>query len=217
MKYLSLLLVATILVVPTFAEARLLGDLGISSSAHRPSRRIIRENARDPSVFKTTKPTIREVPLDRTFESREYGVKIQYSSRWERQDAPAPTPPLTLLTMFLSPQEQTGDIRQNVNLVVEELPTALTLQEYTDLGIEMERNFFDKYSMLSSQDIVVAGVYRAHRVIFSAKLSGATMTFAQVWIVRGKTAHVWTFADAAGEFEQHLPVFEKMLDTLTVQ
>ena len=160
---------------------------------------------------------LRETALDTTFDSDETGVKIQYPSSWQRLDLMQRTEPLTLIAMFLSHEEHPIGVRQNINLVVEDLPSALTLAEYTDLGIAMEREFFEHYALLRSDDVLLAGAYRAHKVLFTASPGGGAMTFEQIWLLRDKQAHVWTFADSADMFDEHVKTFERMMDTLTVQ
>ena len=160
---------------------------------------------------------MREISLDRTFVSDETGVKIQYPSSWQRLDLMQETPPLTLVTMFLSNEEHPTGVRQNINLVVEDLPSALSLPEYTDLGIAMEKEFFDHYAVLKSEDVLLAGAYHAHRVFFTASLNGGDMTFEQIWLLKDKKALVWTFADSADVFGQHVTTFERMMDTMTVR
>ncbi len=183
-----------------------------------PSRRALRAAAYNPNPFRPGMITLKDVPLDRTFTDTEYGVKLQYPSSWEVIDARQETPPLTLVVMFLSPEEEEQrGIRQNANLVVEELASELSLPEYTNLGIAMEREFFENYTLVTSENILLAGAYRAHRVVFTAALSGGEMTFEQIWLLRSKTAHVWTFADSAGTFDEHVVTFRKMMDTLTVR
>jgi hypothetical protein len=43
------------------------------------------------------------------------------------------------------------------------------------------------------------------------------MTFEQIWMLRGNTAHVWTFADSTSTFSKNVRTFYRMLDTLTVR
>ncbi len=81
--------------------------------------------------------------------------------------------------------------------------------------LAVSREFPQAFQALRVQRL--AGTYRAHRVLFTAQLIGGDMTFEQVWLIRGKTAHVWTFADTAADFQKHVGTFERMLDTLVVQ
>ncbi len=205
------------ILIPGAASARLPGDLGIGREHARRSARTIRAEVHESDTFRNPfQPTVRGVALDRTFTSRQYGLKMQYPSAWERQDLMQSTPPLTLVVMFLA-REERENVRQNVNLVAEELASTMSLAEYTELGIAMEREFFDRYALLRSEDMRIAGVYPGHRVVFTASLNGGDMTFEQVWVLRGRTALVWTFADAADTFEENVKTFERMLDTLTLQ
>lgn len=212
-----------LLLLPSLASARTLTIGNFATPAQRtvterPSRRSIRAAVRQaPDLRNPRMISITEVPLDATYAAVDLGVKIQYPSRWTRDDLRQVTPPLTLAVMFLSRERAPAGIRQNINLVVEELPAAMTLKEYTDRGIAVERDYFEHYALLRSEDVTIAGIYRAHRVIFTATLPGGDMTFEQIWMLRGTTAHVWTFADAAGVFNEHVKTFERMMDTLTVQ
>ncbi|NOS68141.1 MAG: hypothetical protein HOO67_07340 [Candidatus Peribacteraceae bacterium] len=183
----------------------------------RPSRRVIRETAREATVWNPQMLSINELPLDRTYESAAFGVKFQFPSAWEHVNEPQETPPLTLVTMFLSRDERPAGFRQNVNMVIEALPSDMSLAEYTDMGIRIERDFFDHYALLQSEDITLAGFYLAHRVVFSASLDNGDMTFEQIWLLRGRQAYVWTFADSTEAFDEHVGTFEKMMDTLTVR
>ena len=178
-----------------------------------PSARTVRQNGRIPLAANPQRVSIRSVTLDRTFSDTELGVKIQYPSAWEVNNIRQVTPPLTMVVMLLSPDELPKGIRQNINLVTEDLRGPLTLAEYTEIGIQTEREFFRDFALLSSDDITIAGTYHAHRVRFRS----GDMFFQQVWLLKNGRAHVWTFADSTEGFEKHIATFERMLDTLTVR
>jgi hypothetical protein len=191
-----------------------------TNSFMRPSRRTIRENIREMGDIRNPNMlSINEVSLDKTFSSRDYGVKVQYPSAWDFQENPESSSTLQMVAMFLSPltSSSSSGIRQNVNLVVETLPSAMNLAQYTELGISTEKQYFNNYQLLASEDTKLAGFYRAHRVRFTASLSGGDMTFEQIWMLRGNTAHVWTFADSTSTFSKNVRTFYRMLDTLTVR
>lgn len=210
---LLLLLIFALLLCPLKVGGRVWGD----DEVLRPSRRSIMTAARQPVARNPAMISVRDIRLDRTFSSAEFGTKMQYPSSWERFDLFQRTFPLTLVTMFLSQEQRPSGIRQNINLIVEDLPSEMTLAEYTDLGIRMERDYFERYALLLSEDILLAGAYRAHRVLFTASLDGGNMTFQQIWMISGRRAYVWTFADSAEAFDDHVMTFERMMDTITVQ
>lgn len=213
-----------LLLLPSFAAAKenvslsVAGRSPTSQALTRPSRRQIRSQILELNPRNTSqRSTISEVTLDSTFANADFGIKIQYPSLWQRLDLMEYTPPLTLVSMFLADTKSIADIRQNINLVVEDLPEGtLSLAEYSELGVAMTRKYLDRFVLVSRNDIIVAGAYRAHRVIFTASASG-DMMFEQIWMLRGRTAHVWTFADSATTFEKNVKTFERMMDTITVQ
>ena len=210
-----------LLAQPSLAAARTFHNLHPSPQperhTERPSRRSLRAHVRESSALNLQNRSTNDVSLDRTFSDAGGSVKIQYPSSWERQDLNEHTPPLTLTVMFLSRDDRSDGVRQNVNLVVEDLESAMTLPQYTELGIKMEREYFGTIDLLTSDDILVAGTYRSHRIIFTAELSGGTMKFEQIWMLRDKKAHVWTFADTEDLFDAHVKTFERMMDTLVVE
>ena len=216
-KTLTLLVVLLVILLSPLPVLGRVWENADGSRVTRTTSRSIRSAARAVTAPNPHRITIRDIPLDRTFSGPEFGVKIQYPSSWERHDLLQRTEPLTLVTMFLSREQRPLGIRQNINLVVEDLPTEMTLASYTELGIRMEQDYFDSYELLQSEDILLAGTYRAHRVVFTGSLNGGEMTFQQVWMVRGKQAYVWTFADSTEAFDDHVVTFEKMMDTMIMQ
>lgn len=186
------------------------------TESDRPSRRLLRHQARIPVTRNPRLLTVSALPLDAVYENSALGLKLQYPSAWERQDLMEHSPPLTLVAMFLS-RTSTDDVRQNINLVIEDLPRPMSLAEYTEIGIDTEREIFDEFVIVESAEIPFLGSERAHRVIFTAPANGRTMAFGQLWTVRDRRAYVWTFADTAQSFEKHYPTFERMMDTLTMR
>ncbi len=124
---------------------------------------------------------------------------------------------LTLHVMFLSPTTNAQDVRENINLVTEDLvDKTMTLNAYTEMGIEKEQSYLENMKIIRSDRTVVTG-FAAQKVIYTATATSIPMKFEQVWFLENGTAHVWTFADSADMFEQHVGLFEHMLDTLTVK
>ncbi len=181
----------------------------------RVSPRTAQQRARAPRRT-PERPTMMAVRLTRVFHSDGYRFSMRYPDKWEVNGSPENEPPLTMVVMFLSPETRPGDIRENVNLVAEDLPTALTLEEYTRLGITTEQQFFNDYHLLSSQNTRLAGAWPAHRVVFAASHNSIPMMFTQIWTVRGREAFVWTFADIAETFPKNVQVFERMLESITM-
>ncbi len=213
------LLIAISLLTPHLASARTLKPAERARfEASRMSRRTLRATVREERVMRSERPRAALVPLSGEFSDIQSGVSIRYPLQWERQNLWEQDGALTLAVLFLSPLDASGTtlIRQNINLVMEDIPKQMTLQEYTAAGIRNEELLLPEFQLISSQRSVIAG-YPGQRVRFTARTDSGTMGFEQIWILRNGVAHIWTFADAAETFNANLVTFDAMLDTLIVR
>lgn len=215
MRKLLALVSVVVTLAPAAAYAKTPANLSLIMDQGRPSRRFLRTTARMPVTDVVNKPTIQYIPLDGAFQNAVYGVSVSYPKSWEVQSVPQSTPPLTLVAAFLSPRAG-GAVRQNVNLVIEDLPEVMTLDDYSKQGIEIEKNMLGQFTLLSSENISFFGVERAQRVTFTATSGGNNLKFQQIWFIRGRRAYVWTFADRSDTFGQNLPTFERMMDSFLI-
>lgn len=219
MQRFALPILIAFLLLPASAQARIIGDMPKTTvTVEKQSRRVIRETARrqiwrNPAIL-----TFGEARLDSLYENDEFRLRIRYPSSWERTDLNEREETLTLPVMFLGPEEPGKALKQNINLVIETLPSPMTLSQYTELGLRNERAFFQEFALLSSETVPVGGSHRGQRVVFTASADpSAPMKFAQVWFVLGNLAYVWTFADDARTFDRNIATFERMLDSFIVR
>lgn len=217
-RFLLPLFGTALLCVPALVSAKLVGDLPhVKVSLERQGRRSVREAARRPIWRNPSQLRFATAPLTAFYENEEFRLSIRYPSDWERSNINEREGALTLPVMFLSPTT-TAAVRQNINLVVEELDSPLSLAEYTALGIKNEEMFFTDYALVSSTNVPVGGTQRGQRIIFTASTdAGVRMKFAQVWLVRGTKAYVWTFADDAAAFDRNIGTFERMLESFILR
>jgi hypothetical protein len=205
---------ATIL-LPMAASAKLPQDVQQRMDRGRPTARFVRYSGRNPVTALRQKNTIVNTPLDAEYRNQALGVQVNYPSSWEIQDTPQDEHPLTLVVAFLSPSQ--GGVRQNVNLVIEELEKEMTLSEYTAQGLDVEKKILGDFQLIDTQNISYLGMERATLVRFSAVSDGRPMHFEQIWFLRGRKVYVWTYADKKESFRSGLQIFERMMDSFTVQ
>ncbi len=212
------------LLLAPLAEARVVvapssaNEGGTVVTPTRVSSRTLRKSIYEAAAARKAKLVKSSATLDATYKNDTYGVQVSVPSTWDKRELNQEEESLTLVVMFLSPSVKAGLIRQNINLVVEELANKkMTLNEYTEMGIEKEKGFFDSFVLESSVRTIVAGK-AAQRVIFSADLNGQEMKFEQIWFFTapGKV-HVWTFADSQENFAAHVTLFEHMMASMTVK
>lgn len=196
------------------ASARVIED-----ATARPSRRSIRANVRETWVSDHSRyPSVIDTELSAAYTNAEFGVSIRYPGAWELIDSNEREQNLTLVMMVLAPhQPSDADVRENVNLVVETLPSkTLTLEEYTKLGLAQEQQFFESFTLTESRR-VLAGRFSAQQVSFDAIIQAQSLRYRQVWFLRDGQAYVWTFADHPATFGKHVAVFERMMDSMRIE
>jgi hypothetical protein len=219
-RSISAVLGLVLVVAPVLASAKSVYDLAPTPgvTVQRQGRRAVREAGhrpiwRNPEQLRFSDTT----QLGSLYQNAEFNLSIRYPSDWERTDVNERDEKLTLPVMFLSPRTS-SPLRQNINLVIEKLESTMSLAEYTELGIKNEKTFFSDYTLISSTPVPIGGSNRGQRVVFTASTdSGIKMKFAQVWMVRGTRAYVWTFADDQATFEKNMPLFERMLESFILR
>lgn len=154
------------------------------------------------------------------YANRDLGVSLRYPKDWVAQEMNQKEGNLTMVALFLSPPTSEKDTaRENINFLVEDLPSpALSLQEYTDIAIEQERATFGNYTLLSSSDLLVAGL-PAHRITYMASLpdAGSPTAFEQVWLLKDRKISVWTLAATPETFDAYAQTFREMLGTMELE
>ena len=224
-KTLSSIGLVVSIVLPSFASAasvphvnREIKPTVVTSVKTLPrlSPRALQQQAQAAANARALARTKSESPLTGTYGNADYHLNIQYPNTWQMQELKQKEENLTLLVMFLSPLAPGDTIRENINLVIEDISkNPLTLDDYTTSGLEKERKFFDSFKIIESINTTLAAL-PAHSVTYTASLKGQTLEFRQVWVLRGKEAHVWTFADTPANFDKDVSVFMRMLGTLTM-
>ncbi len=226
MKRLLIVLSAIVpaLLLAPLAEARVVvtpssaNEGGTVVTPARVSSRTLRKSVYEAAAARKAKLVKSSATLDATYKNDAFGVQLDVSSAWDKRDLNQVEGNLTLVVMFLSPSVKGETIRQNINLVVEDVADRnMTLNEYTEMGLEKEKSFFDSFVLESSVRTVIAGK-AAQRVVFSTDLNGQKMKFQQVWFFTapGKV-HVWTFADSQQNYAAHVTLFEHMMASMTVR
>lgn len=211
----SLLLTGTlslVLLFPTFVEAR---TKNVGSP--RATRRSIVESVKRTGMYRESnaEQLNAEVPLSNTYVRSDLNLRIAYPTGWELQSPDQTEGNLMLAAAFLSPVSSAyGGFRQNVNLVIEDLPEPMSLSTYSEEGISKLGTLLQNVVLHRKSTTTLSSGAPAMDVVYSATVEGNRIRFEQIWYVIGNKAHVWTFADHPDVFEVHSRTFRRMISTL---
>ena len=144
-----------------------------------------------------------------TYSDATYGFRIQYPPDWSEQAGTAGS-----VVAFLSqPQGPSDDFRDNVNVLVQDLPDPSTsLQQYTDLSIRQGPDVIDGFKLLSSGPSVLAS-RSAERVTYLGRPGGRDLKFEAVWLVEKGRAYVVTYTATPDTFDSLEPMAEAIIES----
>ncbi len=133
---------------------------------------------------------------------REKGFSIEFPRTWTLQENLKET---TLIAF--SPLEGPGDpFRENVNLLVEELQEATTLEEYLTANLKGLSDVIEGTVGVSAEDVRL-GNTPAKRIRYRKTLESRSLESLAYLAVEGRRGYVVTAAGAAEEFARHEPEF----------
>lgn len=138
------------------------------------------------------------------YANKEKGFSITFPKNWETKEGIAGA-----VVASLSPRESDSDnFRENVNIVIEDLPKDLTSEEYYQAGIVNLRKVPD-FKEDQKGKITIDGK-EAVWLIASHKSSNVSAKMIQYYVVKGKKAYVITGTALADSFGKYKPQFDQI-------
>ncbi|MEK7590871.1 MAG: PsbP-related protein [Patescibacteria group bacterium] len=143
------------------------------------------------------------------YASATLGIEIGYPKTWSVQEDGKGV-------YFISPKTDSADtIRENINVLVEDLAEKVDLAEYTTSAL-FQVAALDNYSMQDDTKSRV-GVLPGHMITYQAMIEGHTMQFQQAWTVKDDKAYLITLAAAPETFSNYRAIFNRMAKSFKVQ
>ena len=138
--------------------------------------------------------------------SKEKGFSIRLPKEWERKEGFMGT-----TIMGLSPQEGPADeFRENVNVFVEELPKALSLEEYSSLSLANLRKLMTDFQEHETSQTTV-GDAGASRLVSSHRMGQYDLKVLVYWLIKARRAYVITCSAEREQFDAYLGKFEDIV------
>ena len=148
-----------------------------------------------------------------------YGINVQYPSDWLYKGSKISNDSVQGIVTFASPNVLTSS-SSNKSLVVltigiEKLPFYnIPLNLYTNLTINNLRESEPGFRLLASNEISLAGIKPAHKIIFTSDTMPNTMA---VYGIKGDKAYVIDYiAGSEATYSNYLPIAQKMMDSFQI-
>ncbi len=146
-----------------------------------------------------------------SYENGTTGIHLVYPKNWTKEEGKNGA------VVF-----KTFDGAVNVRFISDDLTAQkepVSLKEYTDELMKQSVSQAETQSVaikpISDGDATLAGL-PAHQWLYTVTLDSIQAQGMQVWTVKNNHSYVLTFTAPVSLFEQFLPVFKKMLETVVV-
>ncbi len=137
--------------------------------------------------------------------NREKGFSIQVPSGWDIEERKMNTD----LIAVSSAEGPEDSFRENFNVLVEELPTNMTSDEYYQKGIPLFKQFAADFAQHGNGIERIDGTDFRFDII-SHKMGPLKIKVLQYLTVRQKKGYLITFSAAEDKFERYAPMFKEI-------
>lgn len=163
----------------------------------------------DPDAGPAPRPATGEgaSPLGQRYTNDEAGFVLDYPDGWTAQEVA--DQPAVLVALFQ--RQSAGDgFAENVNVLLEELPAGVTLDEYTAANrANLERAFTNFEVLEEGQQSI--GEAPAFWIRYDADQQGQRLSFLQAWLVDGERGFVLSYTGQGEEFDAFRPDAEAII------
>jgi hypothetical protein len=142
------------------------------------------------------------------YHSKESESSIKLPDSWETREGVMGT-----AVIALSPREgATDEFRENVNVVVEELPSGMALEGYIEASLSNMRKLATDYNQVEDGRTTIDGV-DASRLVYTHRMGQLDLQCLLYIIVKGRRGYNVTCSALQDTFETHRGRFEEIVAT----
>ncbi len=119
--------------------------------------------------------------------------------------------------IYLSPLEDSNDeFRENVNVIVEKLPSNMGLNQYVDISLKNAGKMLTDYRNLENSAVQLNGL-DAQRIVSIYRMGDMRICALSYVIVKGRKAYTITCTALDSTYEKYKQQFEDICGTMKVR
>ncbi|MEL6927180.1 MAG: serine/threonine-protein kinase [Cyanobacteria bacterium J06600_6] len=143
------------------------------------------------------------------YENQNQGFRVDYPQKWSKQNR---DDFFATGVIFFSPLVNEADrFKEKVSVLVETLPSDLSLSAYTEQSLAEIRQLSDP-DIQQAQEVRL-GKDEARQIVYRGEENGRSVQRMQVWSLNGNRAYVVTYTALPEDYDRYLPTVEKMIDS----
>ncbi|MBD2355600.1 serine/threonine protein kinase [Tolypothrix sp. FACHB-123] len=148
------------------------------------------------------------------YDNPTHSIQIEYPLSWKVRQI---GDPLTgdLVKFWSLPTNSSKKFAVEVNINVENVKAAISLEEYTNLSVNDITQFFTDAIILDSHFTTLSNL-PAHQVIYSGKEEGYNVKRMAIWTLKNNKAYIITYTAEESQYDQYLQTAQKMIESLKI-
>lgn len=144
------------------------------------------------------------------YKNSDYGMTIAYPESWDMQESSAKILP-DVIAKFISPQESESDpFQEQISVTVEDLASALSLDEYTKSAKEQIVRLNPGAKIISEKKMTL-GSRAAYNIVYSVKEAQKSLQKMETWTLKDFKVYSVTYEAEADKYSEYENVAKKML------
>lgn len=135
------------------------------------------------------------------------GFRVDYPQNWSKENR---DDFWATGVVFSSPLENDADqFKEQVSVLVEDLPQNLALAEYTEQSLSEIKQLSDP--TIGEAQHITLGTDEGRQIVYHGEENGSIVQRMQTWSVNGNRAYVITYTAIPESYDDYLPTVEKMI------
>ena len=143
------------------------------------------------------------------YENPNHGFKVDYPEAWSKQSRDDFF--ATGITFFSPLEGESDNFKEQVSILVENLPSDVDLEQYTEDSIAEIKKLSDPDAENAKEFDL--GKHEGRQVIYTGEVSGSKVQRMQTWSVEDNRAYIVTYTAKPDSYDTYLPTVEKIMES----
>jgi len=159
-------------------------------------------------VFLQQKNSEPEINLS-LYENVDYGFRVDYPEVWSQQNRDDFF--ATGVTFFSPLTDDSDKFNERVSVFVEDLPSDVTLEQYTEESIAEIRKIADP--SVEETKTINLGKDEGRQIVYQGQEDGSSVQKMQTWSVKNNQVYIVTYTALPDSYDNHLPEVKKIIES----
>ena len=143
------------------------------------------------------------------YENPNHGFRVEYPEAWSKQSRDDFF--ATGITFFSPLEGDSDDFKEQVSVLVENLPSDVDLERYTEDSIAEVKKLSDPN--VAEAKKVNLGKSEGRQIIYAGEVGGNIVQRMQTWSIEDNRAYIVTYTAKPDSYDNYLPTVEKMMES----